>query len=110
STLRRWAERSRTSGGAAMTSRASVEASHGGRWRNPGTGALAKHGWRGNVAASVPRRLGVALCCQRRGEDRVVRVDVGDGRNADAWRLDDVDGVDADAGPDLARRRGVVSR
>jgi hypothetical protein len=37
-----------------------------------------------------------------------VRVHVGDGRNADARRLDDVDGVDADAWTDVARRRGVV--
>ena len=32
------------------------------------------------------------------------------GGDADARRLDDVDGVDADAGTDLARRRGVVPR
>jgi predicted metal-binding membrane protein len=38
----------------------------------------------------------------------VVRVHVGNGRVADARRLDDVDGVDADAGSDVARRRGVV--
>ena len=37
-----------------------------------------------------------------------MRVHVGDGRDADAWRLDDVDGVDADARTNLARRRGVV--
>ena len=43
-------------------------------------------------------------------DDRLVRVHVGDVRHADARRLDDVDGVDADAGPDVARRRGVVPR
>jgi len=32
----------------------------------------------------------------------------GDGRDANARRLDDVDGVDADARTDVARRRGVV--
>jgi hypothetical protein len=37
-----------------------------------------------------------------------VRVDVGDGRDVDAWRLDDVDGVDPDARTDVARRCGVV--
>ncbi len=37
-----------------------------------------------------------------------MRVHVGDGRDADARRLDDVDGVDADARTDVARRRGVV--
>jgi len=36
-----------------------------------------------------------------------VRVHVGDGRDADARRLDDVDGVDADARTDVARRRVV---
>ena len=39
---------------------------------------------------------------------RLVRVHVGDGRDADAGRLDD--GVDADARADVARRRGVVPR
>ena len=39
-----------------------------------------------------------------------MRVHVGDGRDADARRLDDVDGVDADARTDVARRRGVVPR
>jgi hypothetical protein len=39
-----------------------------------------------------------------------VRVHVGDGRDADARRLDDVDGVYADARADVVRRRGVVPR
>ena len=43
-------------------------------------------------------------------DDRLVHVHVGDGRDADARRLDDVDGVDADARTDVARRRGVVPR
>ena len=60
--------------------------------------------------ASLLRRLGAALRRQRGGDDRLVRVHVGDGRDADARRLDDVDGVDADARPDVARRRGVVPR
>jgi len=37
-----------------------------------------------------------------------VRVHVGDGRDADARRLDDFDGLDADAVPDVALRRHVV--
>jgi len=37
-----------------------------------------------------------------------VRVHVGDGRDADARRLDHVDGVDADAWTDVARRHGLV--
>ena len=41
-------------------------------------------------------------------DDALVRVHGGDGRDADARWLDDVDGVDADARTDVARRRGVV--
>src|SRR5215203_6545317 len=58
--------------------------------------------------ASLPRRLGAALRRQRGADDRLVRVHVGDGRDADARRLDDVDGVDADARTDVAGRRGLV--
>jgi hypothetical protein len=38
----------------------------------------------------------------------MICVHVGDGRDADARRLDDVDGVDADARTDVVRRRGIV--
>ena len=65
---------------------------------------------RASFPASVSWRLSAALRCQRGGHDRLVRVHVGDGRDADARRLDDVDGVDADARTDVARRRGVVPR
>src|SRR5215831_6309283 len=92
----------RASGGAATTSTASAEPSRG----SPIGADLTTHGFR----ASLLRRLGAALRRQRRGDDRLVRIHVGDGRNADARRLDDVDGVDADARTDLARRRGVVPR
>ena len=68
------------------------------------------HGFRASFPASVSRRLGAALRGQRGGDDRLVCVHVGDGRDADARRLDDVDGVDADARTDLARRGGVVPR
>jgi hypothetical protein len=37
-------------------------------------------------------------------------IHVGDGRDADAGRLHDVDGVDADAWTDVAGRRGVAPR
>src|SRR6185295_5905724 len=77
----------RASGGAATTSTASAEPGHG-----------------------VPRRLGAALRGQRGGDDRLVRIHVGDGRDVDAGRLDDVDGVDAAARADVARRRRVVPR
>src|SRR3977135_4243069 len=80
----------RASGGAATTSTTSAD------------------GFRASFAASGCWRLSAALRCQRGGDDRLVRVHVGDGRDADARRLDDVDGVDADARTDVARRRGVV--
>src|SRR5437762_13770487 len=72
------------------------------------TGDLTTHGVRASFPASFVWRLSAALRCQRGGNDRLVRVHVGDGRDADARRLDDVDGVDADARTDVARRRGVV--
>jgi hypothetical protein len=77
-------------------------------WRDRGTGDLTTHGFRASFPASVFWRLGAALRCQRDGNGRLLRVHVGDGRDADARRLDNVDGVDADARTDVARRRGVV--
>src|SRR6266852_2055534 len=100
----------RASGGAAATSTTSAEPSRGCRWRNRGTGDLTTHGFRASFPASLLRRLGAALRRQRGDDDRPVRVYAGDGRDADARRLDDVDGVDADARTDMARRRGVVPR
>src|SRR5258708_36301191 len=100
----------RASGGSATTSTPSAEPSRGCRWRNRGTGDLTTHGFRPSFPASLLRRLGAALRRQRGGDDRVVRVHVGDGRDADARRLDDGDGVDADARTDVARCRGVVPR
>src|SRR5207249_11632020 len=72
------------------------------------TGDLTTHGFRASFPASFVWRLSAALRCQRGGNDRLVRVHVDDGRDADARRLDDVDGMDADARTDVARRRGVV--
>src|SRR2546430_12612863 len=77
-------------------------------WRNRGTGDLTTHGFRASFPANVFWRLSAALRYQRSGNDRLVRVHVGDGRDADARRLDDVDGVDADDPTDVARRRGVI--
>src|SRR5258705_7470706 len=82
----------RASGGATTTSTASGERSRG----------------RAPIRASLLRGLGAAVRRQRGGDDGLVRVHVGDGRDADARRLDDVDGLDADARTDVARRRGVV--
>src|ERR1700694_643059 len=97
----------RASGGAATTSTRRAERSRL-SWRNCATGDLTTHGFRASFPTSVFWRLSAALRCQRDGNDRLVRVHVGDGRDADAGRLDDVDGVDADARTDVARRRGVV--
>ena len=72
--------------------------------RNCGTRDLTTHGFRANSGASLLRRLGAALRRQRGGDVRLVRVDVGDGRDADARRLDDVHGVDADARTDVDGR------
>src|SRR5437660_9496832 len=72
------------------------------------TGDLTTHGFRASFPARLFWRLSAALRCQRGGNDRLVRVHVGDGRDADGWRLDDVDGVGADARTDVARRCGVV--
>ncbi len=64
--------------------------------------------FRASFPASLFRRLGTALRCQRRSHDHLVRIHVGDGRDADARRLDHVDGVDADARTDVDRCRNVV--
>src|SRR5207244_3069638 len=92
-------------GGAATTSTTSDERN---RCRCGATAGrlLTRHAFR----ESLLRRLSAALRRQRGGDDRVVRVDVGDARHADGRRLDDVDGVDADARTDVAWRRGVVPR
>src|ERR1700730_3147879 len=86
----------RALGGAATTSTASAEPGRGGLWRNRGTGDLTTHGLRASFPTSLLRCLGAALRRQRGGDDCLVRIHVVDGRDADARRLDDVDGVDAD--------------
>jgi hypothetical protein len=53
------------------------------------------------LPASFLKRFGAALRCQCDDDDRLVCVYVSE-RDADAWRLDDVDGVDADARADWA--------
>src|SRR5262245_28608388 len=93
-------------GGAVTTNTTSGELKRGDHRRNRGTGALTTHG----VRPHVLRRLGAALGCQRGADRRRLCVDVGDGRDGDARRVDDVDGVDADVRTDVARGRGVVPR
>jgi len=87
------------SGGAATTSTTSAEPSRGclSLAQLGGTGDLTTHGFRASFPASLLRRLGATL--RRRqcgGDDRLVRVHVGDGRDVDALT-------------DAARRRGVVA-
>src|SRR5262245_41229292 len=90
----------RTSGGATTTG--TTRAGRLGRTRL----GLAMHVFRASVASRVPVRLGAALRRQRGGDDRLVLVHVDDGRDGDARRLDVVDGLDAHARADVARRRG----
>src|SRR5438309_6472568 len=98
----------RASGGAATTSTTRAERRRGCRGATAETGDLTTQGFRASVPADLLRRLSAALRRQRGGDDRLVRVHVGEGRDADARRLDDGDGVEADARTDVARRRGVV--
>ena len=77
---------------------------------NRGTRNLTTHGLRSTLRGSVRWRLRGALRWQHDADDRLVHIHVGDGRDADARRLDDVDGVDADARTDVVRRGGVVPR
>jgi hypothetical protein len=62
------------------------------------------------VEACLAGRCDGRLWHEREVHDRDVCVDVRNGWDVDAGRLDDADDVDADAGPDVARRRGIVRR
>src|SRR5438270_11015831 len=79
-----------------------------GATRRASGGAATTNTRRPERRRGVSRLLGAALRCERDRHHRLVRVHVGDGRDADARRLDDVDGVDADARTDVAGRRGVL--
>src|SRR5262245_19270085 len=89
----------RASGGATMTSTTSTERRE-----------ITTHGFRATFTTSLLRPLRAALRRQRGADDRLVPVHVGHGTDVDARRLDDVDGLDADARTDLAGRRGIVPR
>src|SRR6266581_375839 len=84
STARPGGATKRTCGGPATTSTPSAEGCRDYRAANVETGDLAAHGFRACVRAHLPRRLGAALRRERRGDDRLLHVDVGDGRDADA--------------------------
>src|SRR2546427_85864 len=98
----------RASGCAATTSTTRAERRRGCRGAAAGLEISRRMASERASQQNVFWRLSAALHCQRSGNGRLVRVHVGDGRDADARWLDDVDGVDADARADVARRRVVV--
>src|SRR5262245_36591524 len=108
STALPWGATRPASGGAATTSTASAEPGRPQRGTTAEPGPT--HAFQTSFRASLLRSRRAALRRQRGGDDLLVRVHVGDGWDGDARRLDDVDGVDADARAELARRRGVVPR
>lgn len=65
-------------------------------------------GFFATVAATVSRHFSAGLRCERNTHSWVVRGHVCDAGHADARRLDNVDGVDANARSDVDRRRNVV--
>lgn len=64
--------------------------------------------FRANFTASLLRHLSAALCRKRGADDRLVWLHVSYTRDADARRLDDVDGMDADAWAYMAGRRFII--
>src|SRR5689334_8107041 len=82
---------SRTSGGAVTTStrKAEYRGSRGATAKREMV--RARRSWRPSEQA-LSRHLGADLRCELGDHDRVVRVHGGHGGNADARRLDDVDG------------------
>src|SRR5260221_14773480 len=92
----RGATRRAASGGAATTRTTSAKRSLGCRGATGGTGDRTTHGFRASFPASLLRRLGAALRCQRGGGDRLGRIHVGGGQEADGRRLGHADGADAD--------------
>jgi len=77
---------------------------------NWGTSGLTTHAFRASFRTSFLRHLGAALLRQRSDHNQLVRVHVGDGRHANARRLDNVDGMDADARTDVAWSGGIFPR
>src|SRR5581483_6880928 len=99
----------RASGGGVTTSTTRVE-----RSRDCATVTaereITTHEFRSSVRAKVSWSLSAALRSQRGVDDRLVHIHAGNGDDADAGRLLDVDTVDADARTDVAGRRGVIPR
>ena len=61
-----------------------------------------------SAQAPPPRYLGAGFRRWRGGDDLPLHVDGGDGRGADARRLDAVDGMDSDVRAELGWRRRIV--
>src|SRR6185312_5621848 len=93
-------------GGAATTSTARSESN--GLARGDVSAYRSRSSRRCSVAARFPRQLRIAVRSRHGGDDSVVRIDVTDGRDVHARRLDDVDDVDANAGTGMVRGRGVI--
>src|SRR5579864_5195839 len=69
---------------------------------------ITTHGFREDFTASVLQYLSDAFCHERSTDHCLVWLDVNDGRDADARRLDDVDGVDAAGWTDLAGSYDII--
>jgi len=74
------------------------------------TSAEPRHGRAISARKSLRRRFGAALRRLHVSDRRLVQIHVGARRDAHARRLDDVDGLDADARPVVAGCRRLVSR
>ena len=99
------------SGGATTTNTARDERARGFGWSNR-DGRSHGHGFRACIRSVLLPGLGTTVRRERGGDNRLEQVHVDDGRHAyrrdaNAGRLDNVDGVDAHAGTDVARRRRV---
>jgi hypothetical protein len=94
-------------GGNAMTSTASKERCGSGAMSEP---EVTIHGSRAHFTSRLPWHFSAAFRDQLSVDSRLVLVDASDGNNANAGRLDDVDGLDAKAGTELALRRSFVPR
>src|SRR4051794_13918178 len=95
-----------TSGSTALRSGATSRACGGAGTTSTSAEPDPSHGVRAHVATSPDRRLRAAVRRQRGDDGPMERIDVGDGRDADARRLVDVDDVDADVRSELDRRHG----
>src|SRR5262245_22358958 len=112
STARRWDATSPACGGAATTS-TPIRVERGGATRVDVDRLpynLTSDGFPSGQRARVLWHLRAALHEQRCVHNRLVRIAVGHGRHANRWRMDDVDGLDADADTNMARRRHDVRR